>query len=390
MSDPGPAEQPAWTLAGYVLTNAYTSDKLLSNKHLAGSMALNLDLKQAPTGGGRWRANVDFLRQHDVLQNHDRIRPREVTWAIDAGPGTFTAGWMALNLGKADAINPSDFMVTYDYTLLRPFEADWRNARLLAKYDWPVGKGGQIAFIVAPYTVGNRLPQERALSVLPRRRGDGPGDGSEAALRYESYSASVDWSVTAWQGITKDPVLRPTGSGLVRTYPRARGLGADIAKAMGNYGLHAEGAYQWLDTAPDSGAGSFLSTVAGIERAFDNLNVGLQLLYRRKTTQAVPDDASPWVRANAQLFGQTRRHQYGSTLRLTYRNPASAWNTEAFLVRYARPTPSIYARLTIGYEPTPRNKIILGLEQFDGREGTAFGTLKRNRLGFAQYQMFFE
>lgn len=248
-----------------------------------------------------------------------------------------------------------------------------------------------MAVIVAPYTDGNRLPQDRALSVLPRQRGDGTGDGSEVALRYESSSASVDWSVTAWQGITKDPVLQPEGTtGLVRTYPRARGLSADLAKALGVYGLHAEAAYQWIDTAQDSGAGSFLSAVAGVERAFDNLNVGWQFLYRRKSAQAVPDDASPWVRANALLFGQVHRHQYGNTLRLNYRNPSSVWGAEAFLVSYTRPTTSTYARLTIAYEPIPRNKITLGVEQFDGRDDTAFGALRRNRLAFVQYQMFFE
>lgn len=384
------AKDPAWAVSGHLLTNAYSSDKLLSDKRLAGSVALHLDLKQAATAAGGLRVDVDVLRQQDVLGSHDWIRPREVTWVLDTGPGRFTAGWMTLNMGKSDAFNPSDFFVTYDYTLLRPSEAEWRNARLLAKYDWPVSEGSQVSLIVAPYTAGNRLPQERELSSLPRRGGDGAGDGSEVALRYETSSSALDWSMTAWQGITKDPVLQPVGTGLVRTYPHAKGLGADLAKAVGVYGLHAEAAYQWLDTQRDSGAGSFLFAVAGVERTFDSLNVGWQVLYRHKTSPPAQGDSAPWVRANALLFSQTRRVQYGNTLRLTYRNPVSAWDTEAFLVRYAGPASSTYARLTIGYEHAPKSKFTWGVEQFSGGGNTAFGALKLNRLAFIQYQLFFE
>lgn len=383
----------SWVITGDAFVNTYSSDRYLTDRPLSTLAGVHLDVRRSLEGAGKLAADVALVHQTDSEGQHTQLRPRNVTWANRVGTGDLMLGWMQLNLGKADAINPSDFFVTYDYTLLQSNESDWRNARLAATYRHRTDEDASVSFIVAPVTKGNTTPFEPLLSRLPRSRAN--ADTPEVALRYETEGTSLDWSVTAFDGVTKDDVLLIEDGLVKRGHTRLLGLGADAAGSLGPLGWKLEVAYHRIDVDRSLGVSDFFFGVAGLEKAFDNLNAGVQLIYKRTPHwhANMNPESSPLFelsRENALNFGQMAQEQMGASGRLSWHNLSSPYEAELFVLRYQQPAPSTYLRTNVGLRLAQRYKLSVGMETYAGPTVSDFGRFKANRAAYIEFRGYFE
>ncbi len=355
-------------------------------------MAARLDARRSYDDALKARIDLEVLRQWDDLGTHDRLRPRNVYILRSGADIDIKLGWFPLNLGKADVINPTDFFVGYDFTALQPLEADQRLSRLAIKLDYRCWEGRTLSFIAAPRVDANKLPQEVQLSRLARSAHR--AQPLDLSVRLESQTTEMDWSLSAFHGNVRNPILVAEESTLKRGYATQNSLGADAAWSWGNYVLKAEASSNWIKRVQEGTTphGYFFS-VLGLERSWGSLNAGVQWLYRRTYQWRDPASESDLLEhyaatSNAVTFGQNRSVQTGGTLRLTYKDPASAADAELFTIIYRQPY-CAYQRASMGYKLSDEHKVSLGVERYLGSRSCAFGELDSNNTTFLEYQAFF-
>ena len=305
--------------------------------------------------------------------------------ALDVRLGRQILAW-----GRADGVNPTGNLAAEDLTLLTPDDGDRRLGTTTAVASYFVA-GASLSGVWLPEFRGDRFPLPRGGSFLNERRA-WPGD--QWALRVERTGGSVDWSASLFQGLdlTPDLTLTATPGLTALRHHRIRVVGADAATALGRFGVRAEAAY--VHTADGAGTdpfikNPFLFAVVGADRTFDGrFNLNVQYVLRRVARyRPVADDDAPDVAVlatqQAILSSQTRRTQYGGSMRASYLWLHETLETEWAAVAYVTPR-GIAMRPKVTYSLSDRVSAIVGAEVFRGTSGSVFRLLRPNSVTFLE------
>lgn len=198
------------------------------------------------------------------------VHSAKVVWrgeALDLMLGKFTLPW-----GRADRINPTNPM-PYDYTDLLDNERIGM-VGASAKYSWGVASSCEL--VCFPWVTPSILPSRTSEWFLPpfdlhkrkellrdlrNERGIGYG------ARFASTIASVDWSLSWFDGIETSPALR-LGLPPRLVYNPYRAIGMDFETTFGGLGVRGEAVYRMHDS--DHGDTS-LRSILGVDYRWEGV-----------------------------------------------------------------------------------------------------------------------
>ena len=377
----------SWDVHYALRAGVFSSDHLLSDTHQADTLSASVDARRQWIGGVRARVSLDLTRQRDVTGTSWTVHAKEVKAVWFASDVRLSAGWMPLNYGASDAVNPTDYFASHDFALLRSTFQDQRRSPLALTADL-LGESGNVSLVLVPSSRPSRLPVDRQLSSVPVSGED--GRSGEVAIRSTYSSAQFDISASAYHGVSKIPVLKRSGGGTLQAFPRMQAVGGDISTSWGKLAIKTEMAYSWLGDVAGQGVGEQLLWVFGIDRGLTGTtNVGAQVIYRFVPSwrDAAAGEMPMLGRLNQLLYNQQRRHLMGTTLRVSHMDPSTGFGAEFFNVAYFAPV-NTYTRASINYKSTSAWGVTVGVENYSGRPDTYFGSLKNNNLFFLEYRFY--
>jgi hypothetical protein len=382
----------------WVRLDGFSSSRSLDDEMGDGSISLGLKDSYELGASDRLR----FEGQVRVDQRGDRgdVPIAEALWQHSGSWLDLRIGQQRIAWGKADGINPTDFFTPHDYTALQPFEADQRRSVAAVRADVAIVEGMTLSAVFQPFFVETRLPMPPGVMATTR---DPDGLKPQVGLRLSSTGDSVDWSVSAFHGYVKLPLLAyepsTSGASLFFHYPMLDAAGADIAHNFGPFGFRAEAA--WLEPHSENGWSSIRHhgfLVAGVDRGGDDWNVNLQGVARftpgvHDAAPADPTDplaplAALVASQNATNYGQVHTVQLGFTSRLARSWLQQTLNAELLVLGYFQPA-TFLVRPMAGYAVTDAARLTVGGEYYIGRADSFFGKFKKNRTAFVEYQHFF-
>jgi hypothetical protein len=348
-------------------------------------LKLSVDLGAAGTvKADGWVA----AQSRDEPRSHPSGRLRELYWRQSAGSLDVRLGSQWILWGRADAINPTDYLAPRDFTLLMIEDNEQRFGNLAANavYHWRE-YSAQAVWIPKIHSHVIPLPPRPGVtyaSIDPARR-------DNWALKLDRTGGGLDGSLSYYEGDDPLPDLAIgglTASGLQARLAnhRTRMAGADFSATVGPYVLRGEAA--WTRPA-DAGSERFdrkrpqFFGVIGGERAFgETFNVNLQYFAQRvagfRSPDTIPDPIAQAVAwQQAQVSNQTSSFQHGMTLRLAWRWANDTWQAETSGVYSFTSSAHVWrARLEHAFDDHWRMSV--GFDRFGGPEHTLFGMLKDN------------
>lgn len=374
--------------------DGFTSTRALDNDTGDGSILLGL--KNSYSLGASDALKVEGGVLVGMRGNHGEVRLPEAVWQHRWSWLDLRVGQQRITWGKADGINPTDFFTPHDYTVLLPMEADQRLSVPAVRADAALSESLTLSLVTQPIFIDSKLPSLPGMSIGTRN----PGDfAPQVGVRLASAGDSLDWSVSAFHGYLKQPLLDgtfmtgATEPTLFWQYPRLDAVGADIAHNFGKFGFRAEVA--WLEPSSEDGRSrihrhGFL--VTGVDRGGENWNVNAQAIARftpRVADIRTTDPLAAMVDTeNAINYGQLHRTQFGLTSRLAHSWMDQALQTEVLVVGYFQPS-TFLIRPLVGYALNDTQRLTIGGEYYTGSNASYFGQFKNNRTGFVEYQQFF-
>jgi hypothetical protein len=321
----------------------------------------------------------------------------EALWFRRAGRVDLRLGEQRISWGRADGINPTDFFTPYDYTTYLPLEEDQRLPVPAARIDIETSEGRVLSLVGEPGFSPSKFPEPSNNPVQIRTdTGAESWRHGQGGMRYSSSGENFDWSLSAFRGYDKSPVLSLQGANangpvFVQYYQQIWGLGADVAHNFGQFGTRAELAYVRPDAQPGRlGVSPYLFLVSGIDRSIDDWNFNVQAVIRHtfefRDPNSVSDPASRIAAIqNAIIFGQDLSTEYGMTARI-----GATWlhqTLQGELLGFINIEPhSLFLRPLVTYAIDDRSKILFGGEYYGGGADTFFGEVKKNRTVFVEYR----
>jgi hypothetical protein len=323
---------------------------------------------------------------------------RELYLRLGAGPVDVRLGKQIVAWGRTDALNPTDNLSPRDYTLLVPEDLDQKSGIPAARLAVPIGGTTVAAYWIVDFE-GHTLPRGAIPGGL-RVREVGPDRTAEqGAIRIERSGGAVDWSISYFNGIDQTPDLSlryisdvPT---LEFAHHRLQVFGADAATTIGRVGVRGEAA--WLRTEDEEGddariKNSTLYAVVGADRTWGGyFNINLQYVVRRVDGFGEGQSSGdPYVDGTAALLDrvsqQQREVQHGVTLRI-----ADQWRQETIaadisMVALFDPG-QLLIRPSVAYALSDRWKLLVGADLYRGEEGSQFGDLEKNSLGYFEVRL---
>lgn len=232
-----------------------------------------------------WRVNVD-----DRTARRPALSVRRLAATLTRGGFALDLGKQFVRWGKADIVTPTDRFAPRDY--LTVIENDFlavRGAR--AAY----AKGGDtVELVVVPWFTPSRVPlldqrwtvPPAGLSIVDATSNDAWPRSTQVGARYSHVGAGYELAVAVFDGRNHLPNVEavgtssraptalsapgggsvpppPTGVAVVRTYPRMRMYGGDVAIPTRWATLKGEGAFFGTSTA---GTDEFVLFVIQAER----------------------------------------------------------------------------------------------------------------------------
>jgi hypothetical protein len=383
----------------WVRLDGFSSSRSLDDEMGDGSISLGLKDSYDLGSSDRLR----FEGQVRVDQRGDRgdVPIAEALWQHSGSWLDLRIGQQRIAWGKADGLNPTDFFTPHDLTALQPFEADQRRSIPAVRADAAIADDLTLSLVFQPLFVETRLPTPPGVMTTTRDP-DGVKQ-AQVGLRLSSTTEALDWSVSAFHGYVKVPLLAyepgPSGTALFFHYPMLDGVGADIAHNFGAFGFRAEAA--WLEPHSEHGWSSIRHQgymVAGVDRGGDDWNVNVQAVGRFTPgvhAEAPADPADPLASLaaavasqNAVNYGQAHTVQLGFTSRLARSWRQQTLNAELLAVGYFQPA-TFLLRPMVGYAVTDASRLTVGGEYYLGRDDSFFGQFKKNHTAFVEYQHFF-
>lgn len=398
----------------------FSSDKWLNNNnHHPG---LNLVLKSAPSYGehvklyGEARIMAQDLN-HSPVPDHFDARTQtlqdEVTLELREGYATLLFGDLEVRTGKqiivwgrADEINPTDWLSARNMTLLLPEPFDQRTGVFSVKADYYLPSDFRITAVWQPVATVSVIPLPEVPGIsFVRRPPEVKFSNGEYAVKLDRSSGDFDWSVSYFTGFNRLPevsLLTPPGllfpgspAFIGLSNHRIHGAGADFVTIHGSWGFRGEAAYVHTENRDGTRRDiqtPFVSYVAGIERDFgDSTNVivqyfGKYVFNRYSTMLGLPDDQI--AQYNALFTGQLDTVQNGLSVRFNKK----WWNDTLDLdlmgaVNFERTNWLI--RPKVAYDLTDEWKASVGGEIYGGETVSQFGFLEDNTTAFAEIKWSF-
>ena len=321
---------------------------------------------------------------------------REAYVAGSRGEWDFAAGRQIIAWGRADSVNPTDVLTARNFTLLTPLDEDQKTGVGSIRTTWNRDALRLSALWLPEFRSSILpLPTVQGVSFVSR---DPSAAARQWALRAERSGESVDWAVSYFDGYERQPDLRPeafsaNGARVGLAHTRIQMLGADAATTVGRYGLRAEVAITRTEDRQGTDPftrNPFLYAVVGGDRTFfTNLNVNIQLLYRRVMSWEDPAAAPAPLRElalrQALISNQRDAQQAGATVRVAQK----WWNDtlEAELIGvawFARG--DFLVRPRVRYAANDQLRFSLGSDLYRGPADSFFGSLRNLSTTFVEMQ----
>lgn len=386
-------------LSGSVRGGYWSSDRNLDDRRnfTPGSVWL----KAAPDLGSgfsaRGEAWIAGERSLDGAAPAGELREGFLAWRgerVNLSVGRRLVAW-----GRADRVNPTDVLASRDYTLLFPDDDDQRRGSFMTTGAYGFGDF-TASLIWAPEFRPNILPLPEPAGVTIREEGD-RFDPAQFAVRLDHTGGDLDWALTYFNGVDRNPDFRltgvtPTAVSIGTVHRRIEVWGADFATNVGDYGIRGEAAFslpEGRSTADLFDKRPFLAAVLGADRNVgEHLNVNVQYVVHQVTDYDDPRDAAaPFggavVRA-ALVNNQLNETQHGPTLRIAYSGLNDTLGIE--LVGVGLVSDGSFAlRPKVTYAISDNVKAIAGADLFFGDADSFFGQLRQNRVFYVELRYGF-
>lgn len=321
---------------------------------------------------------------------------REIYLSHSVGGFDIRIGRQIAAWGRADRINPTDNLTSRDLSRLFPDDDDLRRGSAMLRADHALGENAQLQL----YWIPEFRPEVHPLrdhigpfAIVGDRRPDDVGQG---AVKIDGSQRGIDWSLSYFDGHDPTGDLRAAWDGarpleLVRTYPRQRTLGADMATVQWGLNLRGEVAYSDFPDRErtDLSKRPFLFAVLGSDRNFgETVNLNLQYVLRRVTNHGPPERyRSPYLRGialiNAVESGQRDNNQNGATARLAWTRPDQLLRAELFGIQDFSHHDGVL-RALLRYEANDDLRVSVGYEWNYGEADTLFGSRRTNNSVFLE------
>jgi hypothetical protein len=393
-------------LSGSLRAGYWSSDRVLDNRHdfAPGSVWL----KSAPIFGNGFYASAEGwvdreqpLNGNGHTNTHGEIREGYLGWRDSTL--SVTVGRRIITWGRADRINPTDVISSRDYTRLFPDDDDERRGSAVITGSYALGDY-TVTALWLPEFRPNIYPIPSAAGLTVRQGADRIA-GDQYAARLERIGTGIDWSLSYFDGINRNPGARLTDFSLTSpgasqavveaVYNRVRVWGADIATNVGDYGFRGEIAY----SQPTSSDGNlfnphpFVQVVVGIDRNLGRANIDLQyvtqyiLSYTNLSVRQDLSVASLATRA-ALVVNQKTQIQHGPTLRVGYTMLNDTLSLEMAAAAFVSDG-SYFLRPRATYSLTDAAKLTAGANIFSGASDSFFGQLRHNNTFLSELRYSF-
>ncbi len=383
-----------WGFSGSARGGYWSSSRALDDEKNLGAGALWLKwTHKLPQGVGLYAEG--WARSDTIIKGTDKkylVREAYLDYAL--GDWDFRLGRQIIAWGRADRINPTDNLTPHNFKLLVPEDDDNRFGALAARVRYSFGDYS-VTGIWLPDFRANVLPFPKLADVSYVE--DTPGSQRSFATKFERSGKDLDWSLSYYDGFDLNPDISiastgPGGVKLLLSHHRYQVLGADMATALGRYGLRAELAYaRTQDRAGDDPfvKNPFFWGVIGGERTFlSYLNVNVQYFVRYVTKYEDPNAVSnpllqPVALTQAIISNQRDRTQHGVTFRIS-----NKWLNETIEVELAGmwdwTRHGYFLRPKAIYAINDKWKATAGADYYAGPDDSFFGRLKANKGVFAE------
>jgi hypothetical protein len=396
-------EQPGWLenigFGSSVRGGYWTSDRAIDDS--IGFSTAVLWLRARPYFGEHWSLKLEgWLAAEDLSEtrsesNGGKQELREAYLAFASDAFEIRAGRQIVVWGRADALNPTDNLSSRDFTLLFIDPDDNRRGNCMVQGRIPIGASTLSVFWLPEFRP-NGLPTPELPTYIRFKDDEKPNEAGQGAIRFDR-SGAVDWSVSYFNGIDRNPDVAIDSAGpmdvvLQRRYNRIGTTGADFATVAGQFAFRGEAAY--TATEDEDGTdpkikNSFFMAVLGIERSFFEYLSIIAQVYRREIQdfhdpKDNPDPGHRVIYVQSALFSnQLTQNQTGGSLRVAYKWFHETLEGEILGVGNFDRGDGL-TRVKLSYAFTDSLKGIIGGEKYDGPDESFYGSLKQNSTAFAE------
>jgi hypothetical protein len=390
------------TLSGSARLSYFSSSRDLNGLDDVAVGSAQIELTHSLSEDQRFEVETRILAEDLTREGHTRAHWISAYGFIRWAHVDLRFGQQKIRWGKADGINPTDFFTPIDYTIALPLEDDRYLSVPAVRADVHVSDTDSVSAVIEPDFTPSRVPWPKPTPVAVRDDEPSGRAHPQLGLRWLHTGERLDWSVSAFRGFATLPLLDFDGiaadgsATYVRHYAAIDAIGADVARNFGKVGFRAELAYTKPRSGKEDGrqaAQSSYFLVAGIDRSFDEWNLNVQALLRHtpdyEKTVSFNNAQEQWAAIqNGIVQGQQERFMYGMTARLVADWRHDTLQTELLMVTNFSPT-NAFIRPLLTYAVSDQRKIRFGAEYYSGRALSYFGSLKRNRTVFVEFQQFY-
>lgn len=187
---------------------------------------------------------------------------------VDVLAGTTTVFW-----GKTEAVNLVDIINTKDFS--RGLQSGEKQGMPMLRLMTPIGPGDAEVYVL-PHFVENRYAGERSRhrTALPikenttrYRAGDDKNDLGYA-LRYSGYAGDMDYGLSYFRGITRNPGFVMDGFTLVPLYHEITQTGMDVQYIFGDTSLKLEAIRRTKQLNGSGVSEDYTAGIIGVEHTY--------------------------------------------------------------------------------------------------------------------------
>lgn len=220
---------------------------------------------------------------------------KEGYFATEYGPVDVLAGTTTVFWGKNEVINLVDVINTKDYTM--GLNSGVKQGMPMVKLSGAIGPGdAEVLFM--PHFVENRYADKRSRLRTPlamkkntsRYQSGTDKNDPSIGLRYSGYIGNIDYGISYFSGITRDPAMVMDGFTFVPLYHEITQTGLDLQWIYGDTSFKGELIQRSKQLNSDNVAKDYTAGVVGVEHALygimdSNADLVIFAEYARDTRQ---------------------------------------------------------------------------------------------------------
>jgi len=384
-----------WLQVDYSLRGAYWSSdrRLTSANHFGVS---ELWLRSQPKLGENLSGRLEgWVIDQDLFRGASpKFELREGYLSYRGNVFDVSFGRRIVVWGRADSINPTDMISSRDRTLLFPEDDDQRRGNFMMTGNYALTENSTVSLFWLPEFRPNILP----ITPTPGTFNQGQDTSTQLvqfAAKYDYVGKGVDWSISYFDGLDRNPNLAvtavgPLGVSFIQRYYRIRAIGFDAATTIGRYGVRGEVVY--VRTKDDKGENPeifnpYLFAVVGADRdVVQNLNVNVQYLFHYtfsyQSPQVIQNPISRAIgEANNLLSLQTHQVLHGLSVRLNYKWLNDSLETGLTSVVFFNDG-DVLVTPKVTYKVTDSLRVTVGGDYYSGSSNTVLGRLRNNSTAY--------